>query len=377
MTSETVPTRLPLSRFDSSRPYASAVAVALAVTVAGCGSGLKPRIELQATPVAIYDAPSGKTTLFLDFLVRDASGRSVDLSKASLRRLVNGQPVDIESVPDFKDTKLASNLTLGMVLDASYSMTTWNPPAFGPMKQAALDSQQSIRLQFAAWNSGTFRSTTSWFQDQYVCAPSSPTMSDSAVLDIPDPKPGDSTKLFAAAAQLVDHMRALYDASPSHTSADHWALVVFTDGADNYSWHDDSTAAAKTYPASGGAYACAGPPAVSLPDLLGKMKAFPELKVHVIGLGNAIKAPELSAIATGGGGRFVSNPDTRQVSSLFSEITREFTSIRRDGVKMPLPPGDYEYVEEAEVDGASATVRFRFHAGDAQTRVDAASITAG
>lgn len=332
-----------------------------------------PSIELASTPVASYDATTGKTTVVLDFLVRDGTGASVDLTTASLRRYVNGNPVDVESVLATKDTKVTSNLQLGILLDASYSMTTWQPPAFEPMKKAAYTMQQSIRTQFAAW--GTFASTMGWFQDRYVCLPPlSVAMPDSAVLEIPKPEPGDSTRLFAATAQMIDRMKQVRDALPGLTASDHFALVVFTDGYDNYSFFDAAAAPPLTVPVTGGSFACSGSGPTTLQDVLKRLQDFPDLKVHVIGLGNQIRSSELQAMASAGHGRFVSNPDPAQVSNLFGEVSREFTTTRRDGITMPLAAGDYEYVEEVQFNG-TARVRFRFHAGDSSASVDARSIT--
>jgi hypothetical protein len=242
------------------------------------------------------------------------------------------------------------------------------------MKKAALDTQQAIRAQFAASNAGSFTSIPSWFQDQYVCAPQSDAVPDAAVLDIPAPAPGDATKIFAATMRMVDRLKALYDATPNAGESDQFALVLFTDGFDNYSWFDASALPARPVTAGGAAFQCTGPKATTRDDLLAKVRAFPQLKVHVIGLGNTIKASELGAIADAGHGRFVSNPDAGQVSSLFAEITREFTTVRRDGIAMPLPPADYEYVEEVSIGGASSRVRFRFRAGDAGATVRADTI---
>ncbi len=353
------------------------VTAILAMTMAACGGGLPgaagTSVELQSTPMAVYDPITGKTTVVLEFQIRDGTGSSVDPATATLQRYVDGRVVDVESVLATQDTKVSSNLRLGVVLDASYSMTQWQPPAFEPMKKAAYDMQQSIRTQFSSW--GTFEPSLSWFQDQYVCAPSSTSMPDSAVLSIPKPNPGDSTRLFAATAQMVDRMKQIYDASPAPTSADHFAMVVFTDGYDNYSWFDASAVPPVSYPATGGSFTCSGTGPFTLSDLVAKLQAFPQLKVHVIGLGNQIKISELTAIADAGHGRLVSNPDPSQVSALFDEIAREFTTIRRDGITMPLSPGEYEYVEEVTAGGEAARVRFRFHAGDATAAVIASSVT--
>ncbi|WP_243336806.1 vWA domain-containing protein [Anaeromyxobacter soli] len=336
----------------------------------------RPSVEVRGAPVAIFEPTTGKTTVVLDFVLRDSSGNSIDPTTAQIRRLVDGQEVDLESVPDFRDTKMMANLRVGMVLDASYSMTQWQPPAFEPMKQAALDTQASIRQQFTTWNTGTFSSLLDWFQDGYVCEPS-PAMPDAAVLDIPAPVPGDATKLFAATARMVDRMKQQYDALVAPGSSDHFAMVVFTDGWDNYSWYDNSTAPAISYPAAGGSFSCAGTAPMTLDGLLEKLSAFPQLEVHVIGLGNTIKASELSAIAAAGHGRFVSNPDSSQVATLFQQIAREFTTIRRDGITMPLPPGEYQYEELIEVNGGVARVKFRFRAGDVNAGVVPGTVSIG
>ncbi len=370
------------SSIRAARAALFAFVIVVASLGLGCGGALTPgsnnsspgpSIELGGTPVAAWDATTGKTTVVLDFLVRDATGTSIDPANATLRRYVDGRAVDVESVLATQDTKVTSNLQLGILLDASYSMTTWQPPAFEPMKKAASAMQQSIRTQFASW--GTFTSTVGWFQDRYVCLPpASVAMPDSAVLDIPTPQPGDATRLFAATGQMIDRMKQIYDAMPARTASDHFALVVFTDGYDNYSFFDASAAPPLTVPVTGGSFTCAGTGATTLSDVLTKLQAFPDLKVHVIGLGNQIKASELQAIATAGHGRFVSNPDPAQVSTLFGEVAREFTTTRRDGITMPLAAGDYDYVEEVGFNG-TARVRFRFHAGDSSASVDARSIT--
>jgi hypothetical protein len=351
------------------------------IPVNGSSSTGGLHVDLQDNPIALFDPTTGKTTVVVDFLVRDAAGNPVDPNTTSLRRYVNGQVADVESVANFQDTKLSSSLRLGMVLDASYSMTTWQPPAFEPMKQAAYTTLQSIRTQFASWNTGTFTPYVSWFQDQYICNASA-AMPDSGVLDIRAPTQGDSTKLFAAAAEMADQMKQIYNATPTWSPADHFAMMVFTDGYDNYSWFDTTASATPTTLTgpNGGSFSCSGAPAFGqsesdgLSQLVSKLQAFPQLKVYVIGLGNQIKASELSAIATAGHGRFVSNPDSSQVSSLFAEITREFTTLRRDGIIMPLPPGDYSYTEEVTVGSSSARVNFKFHAGDANASVMTSSI---
>ncbi len=285
----------------------------------------------------------------------------------TLRRLIDGNVQDSEAIANFTDARLASNLKLGMVLDASYSMTQWDPPAFTPMKQSALDTLDGVRRQFASWNSGAFSPALLWFQDQYLCEPSSPTMPDRAVLDIPAPAQGSSTKLYAAAARMVDELQAA--ATPNPNATDQFAMVLFTDGKDNYSQFDTSSVPAKSFPATGGSFTCTGAAPVTLEALLAKLNAFEGLRVYVIGLGNQLDATVLGAIARAGNGRFVSNPDSGSVASLFGEIQREFTTVRRDGITTPIADGEHTYVEEVSSNGNVSRVTFRFRVANGTATV--------
>ncbi|MFL5458362.1 MAG: hypothetical protein ACJ78X_18340 [Myxococcales bacterium] len=361
------------------------LAVLAAVAALGCGGGPRttvttrsapaPKLEVQGSPVAVFDAATGKTTVSLDFLARAADGKPLDTATLKVTRLVDDRLADVESTADVKDTRLATNLTIGMVLDVSYSLMTWTPPAFAPMKQAAADSAKAIRAQFAQWNSGSLAIAAAWFQDQYVCeAATSGVQADTGLLNIPAPQPGDATKLYAATAGAIDRL-AQAQAASAGTARDHFALVVFTDGYDNYSWHDDSALAPKQVPVTGGTFDCRGPPATTLQQVLDKLAAFPQLKVYVIGLGNQVNTAELQRLVSTGGGRLVSSADSGDVAALFTDVTREFTTVRRDGIKMPLQPGRYEYTEEVTtVEGGKARIRFGFTAGDPSAAVDLASI---
>jgi hypothetical protein len=357
---------------------APGIAAAAAALLTACGGGsyaasvAEPRIELQTAPAVSYDASNGKTTVALEFLVRDAAGNPVDPATTTVRRYVDGRIADVESVVATEDTRLASSLRLGVVLDASLSMA--RSGAFEPMKQAAHGMLQSIRGQFSS--AGSFTPTVSWFQDQYVCMPSPLSIPDAAVLDIPTPTVGASTRLFAATAGMVDHLRRQYEAIPAPTSSDRFALVVFTDGHDNYSSFDSSAAPPITVPVTGGAFVCDGTGATDLNSLVAAIRAFPQLRTYAIGLGNEIYASELTAIASAGGGRLVTNPSTAQVSTLFDAIAREFTTIRRDGITAPVVPGDHDYMEEVAVGGAYARIGFRFHTGDANAAVVPGSVRA-
>src|SRR5690349_7881674 len=107
-----------------------ALALLALLAAPGCGGGSSralvthaqpPTLEVQGNPVALFDAATGKTTVSLDFLARAADGRPLDTSTLKVTRRVDDRLADVESTADVKDTRLATNLSIGMVLDVSYS----------------------------------------------------------------------------------------------------------------------------------------------------------------------------------------------------------------------------------------------------------------
>ncbi|TPW09044.1 MAG: hypothetical protein FD130_2674, partial [Halothiobacillaceae bacterium] len=131
------------------------------------------------------------------------------------------------------------NIYYSMVLDASYSMTQHTPPAFGPMKEAARDSYQTVH---DTWQErpGEAKFAMIWFdevinQTQYNTNTARAWMPDD-IRDLPEPQPGASTKLFSATETMAKFLAQERQRNIFTGPRDQYVMVVFSDGADNYSF---------------------------------------------------------------------------------------------------------------------------------------------
>ena len=107
----------------------------------GASSGLK--LEITQPPQVTWLSTNGKTQVILQYSVRDSSGLPLTEDQVEVTLKLDGNPIDVESLLNQSSTELEVNLYFAMVLDASFSMTQHNPPAFEPMKTAARDSYQA------------------------------------------------------------------------------------------------------------------------------------------------------------------------------------------------------------------------------------------
>jgi hypothetical protein len=324
-------------------------------------------VEIQVTsdPLIIYDSPTGKTSVVVQFIARDAAGYALDQDEVHVEMLVDGTAVDNESILQADSEELSASIYLSLVLDASYSMLQHDPPAFTPMLEAARDAiRQGSELY--AGRPGTFAWNITWF-NEVIHQPSASGRSwlPDDLLAIPEPGPGTATKLFAAVAREAQHMLDVYGylANGPH---DHHVMVVFSDGADNYSWFDNSTLTGEGLTTSGAAYDITGYGVTSLEAAVANIEAHPRLTSHVIGLGSDVRDAQLQAISDAGGGRYFKNPSSSQVSALFDQVTREFATIQDHGATIPLPPGDYTFGLRVWTGDRRAhdEISFQFHAGD-------------
>lgn len=311
-------------------------------------------IQLTVPQVVSYDPATGKTTVTLQFIPRGNGNTPLEESQVVAELSLNNQPLDVESVLNPNAEELAINIHFGMLLDTSFSMTTHNPPAFHPMLAAA---RKSLSDGIALWNSrpGSFRWALMWFDEQLRHAlHNSPHWSLDDILKIDEPTSGTTTRLFQG-AQYASWFMNPQCPEPAKMPVgclnstlgdnDHYVLIVFSDGADNQSWHDNRPfVTPETLSTSADAnYFQFGWDSTDLNDVVGAISAHPRLTVHVLGLGTAVDDAELSAIANAGNGRYLKNPDPGSVASLFSEITKEFTTILSRGATMPLQPGNYSF----------------------------------
>jgi hypothetical protein len=325
----------------------------------GCQNGLL--IDLQGPPLLDWSETDGKTTLALRYAVRNARTR-VPLAPGEFeqRLLLDGEPIDPESILDEGQVELQSTLYLHLILDSSYSMLEHEPPAFDPMLQAVEEVLDQAEERWSG-DAKEFRWQACWFSELIYC-PMEP--SQDLIGLIPEPEPGDSTKLYSAVAYSVDQMRAAYESGVAAGERDQHILVVFSDGADNYSWFDNSEQSE-----TGDGFVGRGHPATELSDVKEAIEAHPALTVHVIGLGSDIDDDALQTIATTGGGIYEPDTDPEKIGALFERVALELVSQTEVGVTIPLQPGDYTFELQATNGLLRGSETFDFRAGDADARI--------
>jgi len=326
-------------------------------------------ISLTAEPAVKWDPTNGKTTVLVQYSVRGASEAPLSDKQFGTVMLVDEKALDSESLLDSSSEELAVDLHFAEVLDASYSMTQHNPPAFDTMKQAARDTYRDV-VQAWAQRPGNASFRGIWFDEvinQTVDSQNTgrPWLPDD-LLTIPTPQPGSATKMYSAAQRMAELLKGDYDKGIAAGERDHHVMLLFSDGADNYSWFNNASAETLLTTSTGASYVQYGMPATTLNDVTAAIRAHPRLTVHVIGLGSQINASELTQIAEAGGGVFLQNPSSEKLGDLFEQVMLEFTTIQTEGALMPLPPGDYTYTLRVVNGNGSASdeVSFRFHAGD-------------
>ena len=206
----------------------------------------------------------------------------------------------------------------------------------------------------------------SWFNETISApSPEGRTWQPDDLLTIPEPGAGTATKLFAAVDRQAGKMLDAY-ATIANGPHDHHVMIVLSDGADNYSWFDNSTFASSGVTTSGAPYDVSGWAAATLDSAVAAIEAHPNLTVHALGLGSAVQDAQLQALVTAGGGRYLKNPSSAELEDLFDSVTHEFATIQDHGATIPLPPGDYRFTLRVLTADRQARdeYSFLFHAGD-------------
>jgi hypothetical protein len=336
------------------------------------GSGVT--LDVTQEPQVTWLSTNGKTQVILQFSVRDDNGLPLTEDQVDVQLELDSNPIDVESLLNQSSTELEVNLYFAMVLDASFSMTQHDPPAFEPMKTAASDSYQHV-LDLWSTRPGAVKFSLIWFdevmnQSMYNVGVARDWLPDD-ILSIPAPAAGTATKLDSAVKVMADYLQSEYDNGIYNGARDQYVMLVFSDGADNYSYWDNSTLNATLNTSSGAGYRQFGTLPTTLEAAESAVAAHPRLTTHVIGFGSAINADELSLIAAAGDGTFQANPSSQNLGDLFERVLTEFTTIQTRGAEIPLPPGDYDFTLTVrnKAGGNPASYAFAMHAGDPQAGV--------
>ena len=258
--------------------------------LAGCGgedttgpppTGTDVTLEITSDPQVRYDAPTGKTSVVIQFVVRDQHGYTHPTDDVVVEMLVNDQPVDNESILQADAEELSASIHFGLVLDASYSMLLHEPEAFTPMLQAAANALEEGYDIFEE-RSGTFTWDVSWFAELlYYPATNGRAWHPAALLAIPEPDAGTSTKLLAATAHQAGRMLEAHETLANGPN-DHHVMIVFSDGRDNYSWFGNADFQSQGVTESEAAFEISGYPATDLDAVTAAIADHPGLTVHVV-----------------------------------------------------------------------------------------------
>ncbi|MBN2492585.1 MAG: hypothetical protein JXQ29_17185 [Planctomycetes bacterium] len=364
-----------------------ALAGALSVAVTGCGGGgggnhssaspghqdaltferLSRRVRWRPPP-----AGKGETEIVVQFAVRDATGRAYGADEVEVEMQIDERPLDPEAVLERSSSLLESNIRYALVLDASASMLIPDKQPFTQMRTAAADSVTAL---LKAWegNSGAVAWTFLWFSD-VLNRPFGGPLEPAHIEQIPEPQPGDFTKLYAAVHEMAlamknEHDRELFAAG----ELDSHVLVVLSDGQDNHSYQDNTALRPARGVLGGGVYyQTFGYRPVEMADVTRVIASHPRLTVHAIGLGNRINVDELRKLVTAERGGKLLTGSVLDLPELFAAVTREFATVQTHGARVPLKPGDYtfrcEVISKADPRHRGSFV-FAFHTGDGDAGV--------
>lgn len=332
------------------------------------------RLEVTQDPQVAWLSTNGKTQVILQFSARDNNDLPLTEAQVDVEFEVDDEPIDVESLLNQSSTELEVNLYFAMVLDASFSMTQHSPPAFEPMKTAASASFQQV-LDLWSTRPGSVNFSLIWFdelmnQSMFNVGTAQDWQPDD-ILSIPEPAAGTATKLDSAVKVMADYLQSEFDSGVFNGARDQYVMLVFSDGADNYSFWDNSAVDVTLSTTSGASYRQFGTVPTTLEEAEAAVEAHERLTTHVIGLGSAIDSDELGRIATAGRGTFEANPGSQNIGDLFERVLSEFTTIQTRGAEIPLPPGDYRFTVTVtnKAGGAPARYTFTMHAGDTNAGV--------
>jgi len=337
--------------FPSSGPVA-----VLAALLAGCGGdGDAAPTGVRAISIEAVGAPSvssdgdGRTRVITSFVARADTGvaqRALTVGETTVEFWLDGAKVSGESV--LARNELGGDLFYTLVLDGSYSMVSdHEPSAFQPMLAAARASFEEIEREWQQRGTNAeVRFDWLWFDD-YIHYPDD--KSGAAISLVPEPRSGENdTRLFGAIDYMLKRHVATAAAGFATEPQDRHVMVVFTDANDNRSYFVTSEINERVETPPAHVKHRPGVPTADHTELIERINTaraagqLPAFTLHAIGLGSAVRAEPLRALAESQHGVFVQNPNSRSLSELFSAITREVVSIQTVGVKLPLRPGRYQ-----------------------------------
>ena len=334
----------------------------------------KVKIDLTADPEISLDPSTETTKIILQFIPRSAEDEPLTPDQVNVTLLLDDEQIDQEAHLENSSQQLAFNINFGLVLDASYSMLVSHgeEEAFTPMLTSA---KNSVQKATEIWKDqeGSFSFHTTWFNTAIYSSLNNTSQRWTAddLLSIPPPKSGDFTRLFSATDYAIQKMAASI-AEEEQGPRDQNIILVFSDGADNYSFHDDQDIPTTSDVTSNDAeYLKLGYGTTDLDNLVETINGQSNISVHVIGMGKNINASDLKTIATAGKGLYIENPDAKEIEKPFQRVIQEFTTLQTHGAIMPLQAGEYKFTMRVSnaLGRNSVDYSFRFITGNGVSEI--------
>lgn len=294
---------------------------------------------------------NGATRIILQFITRDETGLALDpvvdangeSTALSSQLIVNSRPADVESLLSRDSELLKSDLAISLVLDATPSMLQHTPPAFEPMKTAAVSVLQELQQAWNA-NAAQFHWELTWF-DSFIFRPAPNNRGDNwsitDIASIPTPTEGNFTGLWKAMHYGIGVHEELYDSGIAAGQRDQQVMVVFSDGDDNHSYFDNRNATGSGDINDMLFWSYSGYAPTTLDDIKNRIAANPDLRIYVIAFGDKIGETgraHLQEIAQLSRGQYFSGSDGNNLGQLFNNVKREFITMQTLGVETPLNP---------------------------------------
>lgn len=306
-------------------------------------------VEL-VSQTACYIDDVGAVQLIVQYTAQDQDGRNPASAPGAPEGyelqtsiFVDGRPLDVEAQIERESELLQSDLVVSLVLDASYSMLEHEPPAFEPMKTAAMDILRATANLWQATDSD-FHWELLWF-DSLLYMPLENMAGESWTIDdiaaIPEPPSGRFTALYKAIDKMVNTHAQLRESGIAAGPRDQHVMLVFSDGADNQGHVDNSGEENVTEHNLNNMlyWAEMGGPSITLPEVKASVAEAANLRTYVIGFGESVDSSvqqSLEEIATSGRGKFFYGRETSSLEELFREVQTEFVTLQTIGVRAPL-----------------------------------------
>lgn len=332
-------------------------------------------VEILDPVSACWNSLKGASRVILQFIARDQRGLPIDPeidvsqepTALSAQLLIDDELPDVESLLSRDSELLKSDLALSLVLDSTYSMLTHIPPAFEPMKTAAVDVLHEIKSIWKS-NDAQFYWELTWFND-LIFRPAVNNRGEgweiSDILNLPQPAQESYTGLWKAVDYTLGIHEDLRRNGKAAGERGQHVMIIFSDGDDNHSKDFDNSADSFSGQDDLNGrlhWTYQGYRKIELQEVKDRLLGLPYLRVYVIAFGNKLKEEakqNLQNLARDSRGQYFFGSDSKTLNQLFNSVKREFVTVQTIGIEGPISPGERQF-----------SLHIKHHASGAEGRQD-------